>query len=214
MADAHARCISPGCEKDGLSRLSRQSRPVVSNQAASSGPLFSPFLHPLRVSLCSQEALSIQYSSAPPLAAKKPRTERALMVSSVAQGKRPATSATTAASTPSRKTSASHPPASAATTKPTPTRTDNQATRQPQKRVLPSRSRRGGPGLGSADVDAIIMDAQKRKCEPLFVKTICTQIRPVVPFRVEAEWCDHHRPARYTRFLCGVASAVFSHLPH
>jgi len=31
------------------------------------------------------------------------------------------------------------------------------------KRVLPSRSRRGGPGIGSCDVDALILDAQKRK---------------------------------------------------
>ncbi|KAF9647438.1 hypothetical protein BDM02DRAFT_3187960 [Thelephora ganbajun] len=87
------------------------------------------------------------------------------MVSSVAQGKKPATSATTTAPTSSRKTSASHPPASTATTKPTSGRAEHQTTRQPQKRVLPSRSRRGGPGFGSADVDAIILDAQKRKYE-------------------------------------------------
>ncbi|KAH7925175.1 hypothetical protein BV22DRAFT_1065347 [Leucogyrophana mollusca] len=34
-----------------------------------------------------------------------------------------------------------------------------------QKRVLPSRSRRGGPGIGSCDVDLMILDAQKRKLE-------------------------------------------------
>ncbi|KIJ66240.1 hypothetical protein HYDPIDRAFT_128905 [Hydnomerulius pinastri MD-312] len=32
-----------------------------------------------------------------------------------------------------------------------------------QKRVLPSRSRRGGPGIGSCDVDLMILDAQKRR---------------------------------------------------
>ena len=32
-----------------------------------------------------------------------------------------------------------------------------------QKRVLPSRSRRGGPGIGNCDVDLMILDAQKRR---------------------------------------------------
>jgi hypothetical protein len=32
-----------------------------------------------------------------------------------------------------------------------------------QKRVLPLRSRRGGPGIGSCDVDVMILDMQKRK---------------------------------------------------
>lgn len=32
-----------------------------------------------------------------------------------------------------------------------------------QKRVLPSRSRRGGPGIGTCDVDLMILDAQKRR---------------------------------------------------
>ena len=32
-----------------------------------------------------------------------------------------------------------------------------------QKRVLPTRSRRGGPGIGSCDVDLMILDAQKRR---------------------------------------------------
>ncbi|KAI6047899.1 hypothetical protein EDC04DRAFT_2620490 [Pisolithus marmoratus] len=38
-----------------------------------------------------------------------------------------------------------------------------------QKRVLPSRSRRGGPGIGSCDVDIMILDAQRRRFdnEPL-----------------------------------------------
>ncbi|KAH0838063.1 hypothetical protein J3R83DRAFT_6304 [Lanmaoa asiatica] len=38
-----------------------------------------------------------------------------------------------------------------------------------QKRVLPTRSRRGGPGIGSCDVDLMILDAQKRRFdnEPL-----------------------------------------------
>jgi hypothetical protein len=33
-----------------------------------------------------------------------------------------------------------------------------------QKRVMPSRSRRGGPGIGSTDVDLMILETQKRKC--------------------------------------------------
>jgi hypothetical protein len=33
-----------------------------------------------------------------------------------------------------------------------------------QKRIMPSRSRRGGPGIGSTDVDLMILDTQKRKC--------------------------------------------------
>jgi hypothetical protein len=32
-----------------------------------------------------------------------------------------------------------------------------------QKRVLPARSRRGGPGLGNSEVDIIILDSLKRK---------------------------------------------------
>ncbi|KAI6163894.1 hypothetical protein EDD17DRAFT_440613 [Pisolithus thermaeus] len=38
-----------------------------------------------------------------------------------------------------------------------------------QKRVLPSRPRRGGPGIGSCDVDLMILDAQRRRFdnEPL-----------------------------------------------
>lgn len=32
-----------------------------------------------------------------------------------------------------------------------------------QKRVMPSRNRRGGPGVGSTDVDIMILDTQKRK---------------------------------------------------
>ncbi|TFK56615.1 hypothetical protein OE88DRAFT_38552 [Heliocybe sulcata] len=34
-----------------------------------------------------------------------------------------------------------------------------------QKRVLPSRSRRGGPGIGSCDVDVMILEAHRRKFE-------------------------------------------------
>lgn len=33
-----------------------------------------------------------------------------------------------------------------------------------QKRVMPSRSRRGGPGVGSTEVDIMILETQKRKC--------------------------------------------------
>ncbi|KAF9531908.1 hypothetical protein CPB83DRAFT_47300 [Crepidotus variabilis] len=34
-----------------------------------------------------------------------------------------------------------------------------------QKRVLPSRSRRGGPGLGTCDVDNLILETRRRKYE-------------------------------------------------
>ena len=33
-----------------------------------------------------------------------------------------------------------------------------------QKRILPSRSRRGGPGVGSCDVDVMILETRKRRC--------------------------------------------------
>lgn len=132
----------------------------------------------------------------------------ALMVSSVAQGKKPATSATTTL-TPSRKTPASHQPNSTISSKPTPGRIDSQPTRQLQKRVLPSRSRRGGPGLGTADVDSIILDAQKRKCE--LVPSYSNLLRGSVPVRGGMR--DRHRPAEYTRFVCSVASGVFTRLP-
>ena len=131
------------------------------------------------------------------------------MLSSVAQGKKPATLVTTTTPTPSRKISASHTPASATTTKPASGRTDHQPTRQPQKRVLPSRSRRGGPGLGSADVDAIILDAQKRKCELLSTKTICIQIHPAVPFRAETECVITVAPPS-ARVLCAASRLVYS----
>ncbi|KAG5647740.1 hypothetical protein DXG03_008463 [Asterophora parasitica] len=36
---------------------------------------------------------------------------------------------------------------------------------QRQKRVLPSRSRRGGPGVGNCDADVMILDTQRRKFE-------------------------------------------------
>ncbi|KAJ7361414.1 hypothetical protein DFH08DRAFT_844060 [Mycena albidolilacea] len=48
---------------------------------------------------------------------------------------------------------------------------DNDATlvdsssQLPQKRVLPSRSRRGGPGVGNCDVDVLILNAQLHKLE-------------------------------------------------
>ncbi|OAX40058.1 hypothetical protein K503DRAFT_864912 [Rhizopogon vinicolor AM-OR11-026] len=43
---------------------------------------------------------------------------------------------------------------------------ENNASMKPrQKRVLPSRSRRGGPGIGSCDVDLMILDAQRRRFE-------------------------------------------------
>jgi len=36
-----------------------------------------------------------------------------------------------------------------------------------QKRVLPSRSRRGGPGVGSCETDLLILEHQKRRCTRL-----------------------------------------------
>jgi hypothetical protein len=33
-----------------------------------------------------------------------------------------------------------------------------------QKRVLPARTRRGGPGLGNCEMDVMILERQKRKC--------------------------------------------------
>ena len=33
-----------------------------------------------------------------------------------------------------------------------------------QKRVLPSRSRRGGPGVGTCEVDVLILETLKRRC--------------------------------------------------
>jgi hypothetical protein len=38
-----------------------------------------------------------------------------------------------------------------------------------QKRVLPSRSRRGGPGVGSCDADVHILDALRRRGLSTFV---------------------------------------------
>lgn len=37
-----------------------------------------------------------------------------------------------------------------------------------QKRILPSRSRRGGPGVGNCEVDVMILDTYKRQGAPLF----------------------------------------------
>jgi len=41
----------------------------------------------------------------------------------------------------------------------------NPATQVRQKRVLPSRSRRGGPGVGNCDADVMILETQRRKFE-------------------------------------------------
>ena len=158
----------------------------MSNHISSSRrPVTSPFYFFPSPTLTFEHPESLPSTlllSSTTLVGQKSRTERALMVSSIAQGKKPATSTTTTP-TPSRKATASHPPASAAATKPTSGRTEHQPTRQLQKRVLPSRSRRGGPGLGSADVDAIILDAQKRKCGVFSSKN--TYIQSVSPFRSE-----------------------------
>lgn len=45
---------------------------------------------------------------------------------------------------------------------PSPTPKSGMQTRQ--KRVLPSRSRRGGPGVGGCDVDVMILETRKRRC--------------------------------------------------
>lgn len=57
-----------------------------------------------------------------------------------------------------------------------------------QKRVLPTRSRRGGPGIGSCDVDLMILDAQRRRCAYLpspcrcFALIFCTgDNEPLIP---------------------------------
>ncbi|EIW86993.1 hypothetical protein CONPUDRAFT_161617 [Coniophora puteana RWD-64-598 SS2] len=41
----------------------------------------------------------------------------------------------------------------------------NSAPATRPRRVLPSRARRGGPGIGSCDIDVMILDAQKRRFE-------------------------------------------------
>ncbi|KAH8102414.1 hypothetical protein BXZ70DRAFT_928494 [Cristinia sonorae] len=77
--------------------------------------------------------------------------------SSTARGKRPATAASTAAvAPPADVMSFSETVGSGATTPSAPTR---------QKRILPSRSRRGGPGVGSCDVDVMILETRKRRLE-------------------------------------------------
>ncbi|KAF9245831.1 hypothetical protein BU15DRAFT_40492 [Melanogaster broomeanus] len=69
-------------------------------------------------------------------------------------------------------------------------------TSQPrQKRVLPSRSRRGGPGIGSCDVDLMILDAQNRRLdnEPL--------IPADTPFLLTTNSAlPHSSPSRPSRF--------------
>ncbi|TFY83340.1 hypothetical protein EWM64_g661 [Hericium alpestre] len=46
---------------------------------------------------------------------------------------------------------------------PTPAQTPTTSAQTRQKRILPSRSRRGGPGVGSCDADVMILDMLKRK---------------------------------------------------
>lgn len=41
----------------------------------------------------------------------------------------------------------------------------NSGTQVPQKRVLPARSRRGGPGVGNCEMDIMILERQKRRLE-------------------------------------------------
>ena len=69
---------------------------------------------------------------------------------------------TLSASTPARsmQPEAAAGPSSAGQT-PTPTGKVGVQTRQ--KRVLPARSRRGGPGIGSCDADTMILDTLKRQ---------------------------------------------------
>ncbi|KAF9225506.1 hypothetical protein BS17DRAFT_602042 [Gyrodon lividus] len=78
-----------------------------------------------------------------------------------------------------------------------------------QKRVLPSRSRRGGPGIGSCDVDLMILDAQKRRLdnEPL--------IPPDTPFLLSTNSALLHRsPSRPSNFgLNGLANQRYFDRP-
>ncbi|KAF8078937.1 hypothetical protein FPV67DRAFT_1466918 [Lyophyllum atratum] len=46
-----------------------------------------------------------------------------------------------------------------------PSTSSNPGTQVRQKRVLPSRSRRGGPGVGNCDADVMILETQRRKFE-------------------------------------------------
>lgn len=56
-----------------------------------------------------------------------------------------------------------------------------------QKRVMPSRSRRGGPGIGSTDVDLMILETQKRKrtsyssFTPLHTHYPAVENEPLIP---------------------------------
>ena len=193
-----------------LPRQSRRSSLTTPHRVEVTGHQSFPLSPSSTLALSISKALyPPQYFPVSPSLFKN-EAKRVLMVSSVAQGKKPATSATaTTPTSSSRKTSASHPPTSAATTKSTPGRTDHQPTRQLQKRVLPSRSRRGGPGLGSVDVDTVILDAQKRKCAYFSSESISIQIPPVVPFRVGAVCVITIAPPS-TRVLCAVTRLVYS----
>ncbi|KAF7796568.1 hypothetical protein EIP86_007749 [Pleurotus ostreatoroseus] len=79
--------------------------------------------------------------------------------SAKAKGKRPASGTPSAGlaapkreeNTPGPSTAAANTPKSGMQTRP--------------KRVLPSRSRRGGPGVGSCDVDVMILETRKRRLE-------------------------------------------------
>lgn len=74
-----------------------------------------------------------------------------------AAGKRPAMSQTPQPSAPQTNDSAPGTPAPPSTSA---TRSGAQTR---QKRVLPSRSRRGGPGVGSCDVDVMILETRRRR---------------------------------------------------
>lgn len=71
---------------------------------------------------------------------------------------------------------------------------------QTRKRVLPSRSRRGGPGVGGCDVDVMILETRKRRLEnepliPPSTKFILTTNHALVP----AEAADDDDPALNTQ---------------
>lgn len=52
------------------------------------------------------------------------------------------------------------------------------ASQSRQKRVLPSRSRRGGPGVGNCDVDVMILNAQLNKCTRTVLDRLLVVLMP------------------------------------
>ncbi|KAI0778971.1 hypothetical protein BD413DRAFT_609503 [Trametes elegans] len=114
-----------------------------------------------------------------------------------------------AAATASRAASRQQPPASSSTPAPgtsasmhgqilpssAPASSSKEGVRARQKRVLPARSRRGGPGVGTCESDVMILETMKRKAEsePLipattkFLLTTNKALLPPVEASVEAQ---------------------------